>query len=313
MIYRCDLCDYSVDKHSFFDRHLRSSIHNNKMNIYTNYNSNLYECKMCNYTAPFDFTIVEHEMDEHTDEEYEEMIMVFSKYENDVIEYTNNNLDFEPFEYIYNTFKYWYYNNINRCETPPYSKNNLINFLIGSYPKPYMLNLYGIKFKNNSIINYTKINNVFSKYVDNRVITTRTKYDCIMFNTLYYDFRKWYYFNVDSKCFPYSEKNFLKHLGMKDYQNTNVKIFGIKKKNEECYYDIMFNIMDQWTKCKIKDIHWNSYSLTYSQLCMSLNTWYKKTYSETCPYTKKDIMDYFHLNNYKLDKEEVYGIRKKLN
>jgi len=41
-----------------------------------------------------------------------------------------------------------------------------------------------------------------------------------------------------------------------------------------------------------------------------LNIWYKKTYSEQCPYNKRDIIDYFYLTNYKVDNTEVYGIRR---
>ncbi len=48
---------------------------------------------------------------------------------------------------------------------------------------------------------------------------------------------------------------------------------------------------------------------TFTSVWVSFKFWYSESYVGRCPFSLKDLVDYFNANNFKCDKKNVYGIK----
>ncbi|ARF09495.1 D5-like helicase-primase [Indivirus ILV1] len=71
--------------------------------------------------------------------------------------------------------------------------------------------------------------------------------------------------------------------------------------------DLFFEFLDSNLTFTKDNKHFESYDVLYA----SLKYWYTESYAGRCPYAKKDLQEYLINNNYKTDKNYLYGVRFK--
>ncbi|AYV76933.1 MAG: D5-like helicase-primase [Barrevirus sp.] len=71
--------------------------------------------------------------------------------------------------------------------------------------------------------------------------------------------------------------------------------------------DLFFEFLDSNLTFTKDNKHFESHDVLYA----ALKYWYNESYAGRCPYAKKDLFEYLSNNNYKTDKNYLYGVRFK--